>query len=786
MAKKENVMAKKNNDTELNNGNLPLALQYIARGWKIFPIFHMLASGECSCRKQNCKRRGKHPCVKNGVLQAANDEAQIRAWWTQNKWANIGLATGHGGLIVLDEDCGIDKKTGERKVGPASLRALIEANGELPATLVANTGSGGRHFYFLTTKEITNKTDCPGRHLDVRCYGGYVLLPGSNHERGTKYSWVDERVPIAGMPEWLENLLVNDPGIDISGDIDAEQNEQLKKQSVPKDRKLSPEQIIKLLDYIPPDCERDAWWQIGAALKKELGEKKGWEVWDAWSKKAPEMYDVKTSAIQWNSFVDKGLTAGTIYHFAQELGNFRGFDTEAANEPEIVDSWIWIVGIKRFVETTRLLEWDKEQFDSSFSPLFARGNPSVHVLKNGSFKRVDGCTYWPKQGLYVTEYGQSRFNYWRPSDVTPAPGDVTRFTDHVKYLFPQEKGDEATILLDYLAFQIQHPGEKVHWAVLMEGDQGNGKSYFATVMRLVLGAHNVKMVHNDQLHETFTQWQRNTQLIVVEEMMAKGRLELMNKLKPMITEPWCTIREMYRPPYEQPNRFNFLFFTNHGDSLLIDNKDRRYCILKSTAPPHPDANAYYAPLFDWTRANGPALAHYLENRPLANFKAKAHAPMTRGKKAMIEQSMMPLDRFIYDQVEAREYPCKWDIYKLADLVQPLAEFNHRVNTKEISNAFQRLGYKQVGRVRLEGERPHVWAVRRFEDYAAMSDDQLRKIYLLQANTGTPQEAGGDGIADSLYKQRSRNPMLDERTPNAVLDSAPMSVSKQPRKSGKVQ
>jgi hypothetical protein len=64
----------------------------------------------------------------------------------------------------------------------------------------------------------------------------------------------------------------------------------------------------------------------------------------------------------------------------------------------------------------------------------------------------------------------------------------------------------------------------------------------------------------------------------VEEMMAKARQEIMNKLKPMITEPWCTIREMYRPAYEQPNRFNFLFFSNHNNALLLDNSDRRYCI----------------------------------------------------------------------------------------------------------------------------------------------------------------------------------------------------------------
>ena len=754
------------NNLKLNNdGNLPFALEYIKRGWKIFPVFYVLASGGCSCRKAKCSRVGKHPCTRNGVQDASNDEAQIRAWWTENPYANIGLATGHGGLIVLDEDCGVDKKTELQKVGPASLRALVEANAPLPATLTSNTGGGGRHFYFLTTKEIKNKTDCPGKHLDIRGYGGYVLLPGSNHESGGKYSWVDAEARIADMPEWLERLVMKDSDIDISGDIDHELNDAVAK-SLKQNHAASAEQLVKLLHmrgpgkdgedgprYLPPDCDRNDWWQIGAGLKKELGDKRGWEVWNEWSHGAPEKYDEKTAMVQWNSFVDKGLTAGTIIHFARQNG-FRGFDTEAANAPEIRENWIYAVAIKRFVETDRFLEWDKDQFDAWHASEFARGNPSSHVLKNANFRKVEGVTYWPEQPLFVREInGQECLNYWRPSKVKPVKGDVQPFLDHVKYLYPD--GDEANILLDYLAFQVQHPGEKVHWAILLEGDQGNGKSYFALVMQLVLGAHNVKMVHPDSLHETFTQWQRNTQLIVIEEMMAKARLEIMNKLKPMITEPWCTIREMYRPPYEQANRFNFLFFSNHNNALIIDNTDRRYCILKTNSPPHPDSNAYYGPLFDWTRANAAALAFYLDNRFLANFKAKAHAPMTDGKRAMIRQSMTPLKQFIDEHVQAREYPLQWDLVSTSALVKPLTvEFNLRTNTKEIANAFSELGYLDLGRTRTGQERVYMWAIRSFETYRHWNPAQLRTLWTYQVNN-TPAEPGADTV-DALYKDRQPN------------------------------
>ena len=746
-------------------GHLNKVLEYAARGWRVFPLFYVLKEGGCSCRRENCKRIGKHPTTKNGLQDATTEEATIRQWWGDMPWANIGLATGHGGLVVMDiDDSPIWNDAGEvtgHKVGPASLEALIAANEPLPETLTLKTGSGGKHYYFLTTEDISNSADKLGKHIDVRGQGGYCILPPSNHKSGGKYEWIgDPDAPgaIADLPDWLAAKMVKKKHIDATADYDAAEGEEVKKQSKSGD-KMSSEQLVKLLAFIPADCDRDTWWKIGAALKKELGDERGWEAFEEWSKTGGAAYDADVARRHWDSFEDKGITGGTIVHIAKDKG-FRGFDKEAADGEEFKQNWVYLAAIKRFVETGRLLEWDKEQFDAMFSHMFERGKPSEHVLRNPAFKKLESATYWPAQEMYVTEGGQTKLNYWRPSGVVAEEGDVSMLLNHVKFLWP-DGGPEGDILLDYLAYQVQFPGEKVHWAVMIQGDQGNGKSYFATLMRTVLGYNNVRMVVSEALHEAFTSWQRNTQLIVVEEMMAKQRLDLMNKLKPMITEPWCTIREMYRPPYEQPNRFNFLFFTNHDKALIVDNTDRRYCILRTHVRPHPLANAYYGPLFHWTRQNGPALLHYLQSRPLGDFKAKAHAPMTEGKRAMIASSMLPLDSFIYEHVESCEYPFRHDLVSPATLAKPLSEFNLRANPKELGEALGRLGYQKLGRTRLNGveqDKVYLWAVRNAESYLDLTSNQLKAMFLEQAanQSGT----GSLSDADAIYNGRPKNPVVN--------------------------
>jgi len=144
---------------------LEAALSYAAHGWRVFPV----------------EPRGKKPLIKDWPKKATTDARKINEWWTKWPDANIGVATGEGsGLFVLDVD-------GEE--GSNSLIALEAEIGPLPETLESQTGTGGRHLFFLMPKrDIRNKQSFrPG--LDIRGNGGYVLVAPSVHPNGRSYNW---------------------------------------------------------------------------------------------------------------------------------------------------------------------------------------------------------------------------------------------------------------------------------------------------------------------------------------------------------------------------------------------------------------------------------------------------------------------------------------------------------------------------------------------------------------------------------------------------------------------
>ena len=178
------------------------ALQYAAAGIPVFPLHWIKQDGNCSCRLgAMCQARGKHPRIKNWGEEATTDPEKIKAWWLKAPSANIGIPMGEkSGLVALDVDT--------RHNGDQSLKEMLAELGDLPETVTATTGSGGKHFVFKYTEELALKNVVGFREgLDVRTQGGLIVAAPSMHASGSAYRWDDGKspfdMPAAEMPKWL-------------------------------------------------------------------------------------------------------------------------------------------------------------------------------------------------------------------------------------------------------------------------------------------------------------------------------------------------------------------------------------------------------------------------------------------------------------------------------------------------------------------------------------------------------------------------------------------------------
>lgn len=189
-----------------SNKMLDAALEYGQREWPVIPLWWPWPNGKCACNKgTKCESPGKHPIIPNWPKSGTTDPDVIRQWWTKWPMANIGILTGQQtGLLLLDVD--------NKDDGPGNLRDLEQKHGQLPDTVEAITGSGGRHilFKYPANRKITNKARFhPG--LDTRSDGGMFVAAPSIHASGRRYEWEvlshPDDVELAECPEWLLNLM---------------------------------------------------------------------------------------------------------------------------------------------------------------------------------------------------------------------------------------------------------------------------------------------------------------------------------------------------------------------------------------------------------------------------------------------------------------------------------------------------------------------------------------------------------------------------------------------------
>jgi len=162
---------------------LEVVLAYASRGWHVIPLYEPDGEGRCSCGRAACASPGKHPRITRWQHRATTDAEQIREWWRRWPSANVGIATGPSGLLVVDVD--------QSKGGEVSLSKLEARFAALPATLRVRTG-GGWHVYFTAPLgvEVRNSNGKLGPGIDVRAAGGYVVAPPSLHASGKRYEWI--------------------------------------------------------------------------------------------------------------------------------------------------------------------------------------------------------------------------------------------------------------------------------------------------------------------------------------------------------------------------------------------------------------------------------------------------------------------------------------------------------------------------------------------------------------------------------------------------------------------
>jgi hypothetical protein len=324
--------------------------------------------------------------------------------------------------------------------------------------------------------------------------------------------------------------------------------------------------------------------------------------------------------------------------------------------PAWLKGWVYVEKTCEFYHSQLHYGIKREAFDAKFSReqdcILAEMPASRFALNACPIPTVVDLMFWPGAGEVFTHEGMAMLNSYKPHtleicDQIDDDGQavVDLFMDHVRFII--EDKAEQRILIDFLAWVIQNPGHKINWALMLQGAQGVGKSYFGFVMGEVLG-HMVRQIEPSALSGRFTSWAHGALLLVVEEirMVGENRYEIIDRLKPFITNPMIQIEEKGRDHRTVPNFSSYLLFTNYKDALPIGQGDRRYAPIFSRVQSEEQlfhekggkegSEDYFSKLFNETSRRPDAIARFLLDWQISDtFKAKGRAPHTKARDQMM-------------------------------------------------------------------------------------------------------------------------------------------------------
>jgi hypothetical protein len=279
------------------------------------------------------------------------------------------------------------------------------------------------------------------------------------------------------------------------------------------------------------------------------------------------------------------------------------------------------------------------------------------------FPRAHGLCFDPSRAAreVVARDGQLFINSWVPIHIPMMTGDASPFVNHLRALYPQ--GDDADILLAYMAALVQYKGKKFQWSPLLQGVEGNGKTFFSVALEHCVGQRYTHHAKAAQLDNRFNAAFYGKLLVTVEDVfISEARTSMWETLKPMITNTRMEIEGKGLDKVTRDVCFNFLMNSNHKNAIRKTRNDRRIAPFFGAQQHEADlarwglTEAYFKALYRWAESGGYAIiANFLNTYAIPDRWNPAtdcvRAPTTSSTEAALHAGRGSIEQEVAEAVD---------------------------------------------------------------------------------------------------------------------------------------
>lgn len=368
--------------------------------------------------------------------------------------------------------------------------------------------------------------------------------------------------------------------------------------------------------------------------------------------------------------------------------------------------------------------------------------PRDYCIQIADVPQVEALRYEPARGKtrIYSEGGVPYVNTYRPDYPQPDParadeaGEVV--LDHLGKLIAEPEHRQT--LLDWIAYNVQHPGKKIRFAPLIQSGEGAGKGTLFEFCMVVLGRRNTAKVNGKHVMEgQYNDWAYGKQVVCIEEVRIVGhnRHAVMDSMKPLITDDTIGVNQKFEDYRTVPNNTNYILFTNYHDALAIREEGRRYFVLSSPLqmPEHIEAiggEKHFDRVHAMIRDNAAGLRAFFEQWAISpSFKPEGRAPLTRYLREFAEAAQSPLTAAVKQLLEdGPEALVQEDLLSFQCLRGRLESMRcGDPSDQAIAGVLRELGWTKEGRFSIGGQKHQLWTRRAFANVRETAEQRFEVL-----------------------------------------------------------
>ena len=428
-------------------------------------------------------------------------------------------------------------------------------------------------------------------------------------------------------------------------------------------------------------------------------------------------------------------------------------------KPDWLENWVWIdsddcfyhleTGERRSIKSFELM-FTKKAIEVGYSSIMQmiKDNELIDVVNYFVFRPDIEQRVIVEDGINVVN-AFSKNRLAKPAEEVTEKGKYAfqKILAHLKLLVNTE--EYAKILMEWIAHNVQFPGKKINWAIIILSEvEGIGKGFLKELMSIMLHDDYVRSINADALSSKFTDWAEGSLIGVFEEVRVAGenRHIAANNLKTYIADRRIDVHRKGKDRKNKTNFTNYIGFSNDAKFIPLSDNDRRYFLIENVFRNNAEFEKYvgmrktdYFNELNYLVDNHSAeiLKQFMDHEISQKFLDMYEAPITDEKLRLIETEKESQTEGVSEILEIIQKGYKFvceEVVCIADLFSIVAsKFKYLdLSKKRQAIILSKMGYKlfmQNGkRVQIrfnvggESVRKEFWTRR-----ANLSIDDLRSI-----------------------------------------------------------